>query len=428
MKVLVVNPPAYFDKFPDRHFVEAGSRWSFSFDAPKGNHKFPHYQPYPFSLGYAVSLLRMVGYEVDAFDGCALDMDEKEWLDRVEKFMPDFLVTEVPTVSFPLVMNLLKRARERFHCQIVVAGPHVTALPREVPEGFMGLRGEWEAKMPFFDAIRAKDFRKFPFPDREFFPNGQYSNFEFQRPSAQILSSRGCFGRCNFCVERHVYGWGPYVKLRTPSDVIGEMIYVQKLGAKQVWFDDMSLTAKKWHIENLCHEIQRLKVDLSWTAMGDMNVDEETVKLMAEAGCKGIAFGVESIDPEVLNLIGKPWVSAEKAVSFVKLLRKHGIYSVATFSLGLVGHSKVSIIRDIKFAIEQLEADSVQFSIATPFPTTPFFNFCEKNGYLATRDWTMYDGARYSVVDYPHLKHGEIEELYQYAMQVRREKKLGFRK
>ena len=102
-KILVCNPPAYLYD-PKRHFIQAGSRWSFSMDAEKGNHKWPHYQPYPFSLGYATSILKNEGYEVDAFDGSALDLDEVEFMERVGKSNPDIMIIEVPTVSFPLVM------------------------------------------------------------------------------------------------------------------------------------------------------------------------------------------------------------------------------------------------------------------------------------------------------------------------------------
>jgi len=428
IKILIANPPAYFDMFPDRHFIQAGSRWSFSMDAPKGSHKFPHYQPYPFNLAYATSILRESGYDVEAFDGCALDMDEHEWFKRVEKINPYFLITEIPTVSFPLVINLLLKVKKELGCHIIVAGSHVTALPSEVPSGFMLAEGEWELKLPFQYRSDIRSFASYPFPDRTFFPNEQYSNFEFHRPSAQMLSSRGCPGSCIFCIERHVVYHSNKVRARHYRKVVDEMEYVQSLGAKQVWFDDMSLTADYRHARNLCREIIDRGLDLPWTAMGDMLASEETVKLMAEAGCEGIAFGVESINPEVLKLIGKWWVSREKAIEFVKLLRKYDIYSVATFSIGLPGHNKVSIIEDIKFATEELGADSVQFSIATPFPGTPFYRMCKRNGWLVTDDWTRYDGARYSVVSYPHLSHTEIEELHGYAMQVRREKGLGFRK
>ena len=421
MRVCVANPPAYLYDHK-RHFIQAGSRWSFSMDAEKGSHAWPHYQPFPFSLAYATSMLKEGGFEVDAFDGCALDMDEKEFLLRVERFKPDLLIVEVPTVSFPFVMRLLREVEEQVGCDIAVAGPHVTAIPTSTR--YKRLIGEWES----LPSKRRVKFEEYPFPDREFFPNELYSNFEFYRPSAQMLSSRGCPSSCVFCVERHVLGWGPTVRARKAENVVDEMEYVQGLGAKQVWFDDMSITARKDHVESLCREILKRGLDLPWTAMADMNACEETVRLMTEAGCLGVAFGVETVNREVLHRIGKPWVTKEKAVRFVKLLRKNGVYSVATFSLGLPGHTRESILEDIRFATEELGADSVQFSIATPFPGTPFYRLCKRKGWLVTDDWTRYDGARYGVVDYPSLKHEETEELFKYAMQLRKERALGFRK
>lgn len=420
-KICVANPPAYLYDH-GRHFIQAGSRWSFSMDAEKGNHRWPHYQPFPFSLAYATSILKREGYEVDAFDGCALDMDEGEFLLRVEKSNPGVLIVEVPTVSFPPMMRLLKEVEKRLGCEIVVTGPHVTAIPSATKHKTM--IGEWEGSLSGYEFR----FEEYPFPDRESFPNSQYSNFEFERPSAQIISSRGCPASCIFCVERHVYGWGPHVRARKPEDVVDEMEYVESLGARQVWFDDMSVTAKPGHAKMLCHEISRRRLDLPWTTMVDMNSNEETVKLMSQAGCIGVAFGVETVSPEVLMHIGKRFVSAEKAIEFTKLLRKYEIFSVATFIIGLPRQDRKIILGDIEFATEKLGADSVQFSIATPFPGTPFYKLCRRKGWLVTEDWTRYDGARYSVVDYPQLKHEETEELFRYAMKVRKEIGMGFRK
>jgi len=419
MKILLANLPAYYDAHPNRHFIASGSRWSFSFDAPK-NRRHPHYQPYPFSLGFAAAILRDAGYEVDGFDGCALNMDEAEWLRRVEASHPDTLIVEVPTVVFPLAMVLLRRVRGV--SKVLVTGPHVTALPGSAGD-FATIPGEWETF-----AVGQLAFHDYPFPDRQFFPNELYSNFEFHRPSAQLLTSRGCFAQCIFCVERHVYGWGLGLRSMSATRVVDEMASVQALGARQVWFDDMSITAKPGHIQGICRELLERGLDLPWTTMCDMNASEATVKQMAEAGCIGVAFGVETIDEGVLRGIGKPFVSKEKALRFTALLRDLGIHSVGTFALGLPGQSATTIRQDIAFGLHELGADSVQFSIATPFPGTPFYRLCDAKGWLVTKDWTRYDGARWSVVDYPELKHSEIELLHQYAMEQRREQGMGFRK
>ena len=62
-----------------------------------------------------------------------------------------------------------------------------------------------------------------------------------------------------------------------------------------------------------------------------------------------------------------------------------------------------------------LPQDSAQFSIATPFPGTEFFDMCDKNDWLVTRDWSHFDGAHGSVVSYPQLDKGAIEELLEVA-------------
>ena len=150
--------------------------------------------------------------------------------------------------------------------------------------------------------------------------------------------------------------------------------------------------------------------------MCDMNAKEDTIALAAKANCKGMAFGIETISYDVLKNIGKRFVSKTKAEKFVETLRKYDIYSSANYMIGYYGETRESTGATIRYATNILQTDALQFSIATPFPGTPFFKMCDENGYLITKDWTRYDGARYSVVDYPELKHNEIEAFFKYAM------------
>jgi len=415
MKICIANPPAYFGDHT-RHFIQAGSRWSFSMDAPWGNHKWPHYQPFPFSLAYATSILKYLGFEVEAFDGCALDMDGKEFRTRVDKIDPDVLITEIPTVSFDLMGDLLEYMR----CSaIAIAGSHITWLGNIRP--YLCLKGEWDGLYP------NNRFKDFPYPDRESFPNEQYSNFEFYRPSAQVLTSRGCPHGCSFCLERWVTHGSPTVDCRPPGDVVDEVIDLASTGVRQIWFDDAELTPILSHVDGLCQEFIARKPGIPWTCFGDVLAHPKTIKQMARAGCIGMAFGVETITPEALKLVNKAWITPERLREFTKLLRSEGIHSHASYAIGLPGETRGSILDMIKFALE-LETDSLQFSIATPFPGTPFFELCRKEGWLLNSPWDHYDGSRYCVVDYPQLKHEETEELFRYAMKRREELNLGFRK
>jgi radical SAM superfamily enzyme YgiQ (UPF0313 family) len=53
----------------------------------------------------------------------------------------------------------------------------------------------------------------------------------------------------------------------------------------------------------------------------------------------------------------------------VNLCKKFGIKTHATFCFGLLGETKDSMIQTLIFA-KSLDVDSIQFSIATPYPGT----------------------------------------------------------
>lgn len=397
-------------------------------DAPKGNHRKPHYQPFPFSLAYASSILQEKGEEVFAFDACAMDMDEREFIDTVNKSDMDVLYIEVPIISSAPVLKMLSELDKSITIILTgaitaLSGLYLQSISASIRLPYSTIRGQWDTKL----LSKYNTFRDFPFPDREQFASELYSNFEIQRPTAQMITSRGCPHSCIFCLERHVTYGSPGVEFRTPENVVDEMVYLQETGVKHIYFDDMSITSSKEHIEGICREIIKKKLGMPWTCMGDLLVSEETIKIMADAGCKGLAFGVETLTDQSLKNISKKFISVQKVLSFIKLLKKYNIWSHATYSIGLPGETRHSIMDTIEFALNA-GSDSLQFSIATPYPGTPFYNMCKDNGWLITDDFTRYDGSHYSVVDYPDLKHTEIEELFKYAMSKREELGLKFRK
>lgn len=445
MKVLIANPPAYLYN-PYRHFIQAGSRWSHSFFVEKPKEVSTHYLPYPFYIGYASALLKSE-LEVDtkAIDACALDFDHHDFTKYVESYNPDILIVEVPTVSFPLVMRVLKSIKELdIECKIAVAGPHITALTSECMEEYpfidYALLGEYELTLKELVShlskgldikyVKGLAYRRegkvfinerrelltnldsLPFPDREDLDITHYHDFEIAgSPSIQMWSSRGCPFNCSFCLERQViYARSSYRK-RSSSKIVDEMEFVkEKYRAKQVYFDDETMTIDKEHIKAIVKEILNRKLDIPWACMADITIDKETLELMAKSGLVGIKFGVETVSEDTLRKIGKNFVKAERALEVVKWCKEFGIWTHATYMIGLPYERKEDILLTLEFA-KKLDTDSIQVSIATPFPGTPFFKLVDEMGWLVTKDWTMYDGANYAVVSYPHLTADEIEKL-----------------
>lgn len=452
MRVMLANPPAYMDD-PKRHFIQSGSRWSFSLFIPK--HEKEHYQPYPFGLGYATSLLKQdPTNEVVGLDACAMDLDASEFIQSVSAFSPDILLIDVPTVSFPPTMKLLSEIKTRIGCKIVLAGGHVTALANDVlmeyPYIDYCMLGEYEQS--FRDLVRFEqqnskgtvlvdsiayrredqvitnrsnahnstlaDLDQLPYPDRDDFKVQWYHDFEVAgRPCVQMLTSRGCPYKCSFCMPiRVMYGDTSYYSKRNPTSIVDEMVAVsEKYGARQVYFDDDTFAVDRQRLRLFCDEIRKRGLDLPWAGMGDITLDQETLKQMSTAGCVGLKFGVESANATTLNAIRKHFVNAQRTKTFAEWCKKLGIWTHATYIIGLPGETREDILRTIEFA-KSMDTDSVQFSIATPFPGTPFYMQAKENGWLTTTDWTMYDGGNFSVLNYPQLSTGDIEELHKTAL------------
>jgi radical SAM superfamily enzyme YgiQ (UPF0313 family) len=456
MKVMVVNMPAYL-KDNITHYVNAGSRWSHSIRASKQWSKLGgHYHPYPFELGYSLALLkRETDHKIKGLDGCAKDLNTKEFITDVLKFSPDVIITDLPTIIFPIAMKILRYLKKCLDCTIIVAGSHITALAREEMQRNSvidyALLGEYEltllelikklekGKYDYEDlesipglAFRhegevtinqtratLRDLDRLPFPDRDDFHPKDYHDFEIVgRPTIQMISSRGCAANCAFCVPRQVVYAEALVRTRKAERVVDEMeLCKEKYKAKQIYFDDETMVMNRKHIKNICEEILKRKLDLPWACMADISVDIETIKLMAKAGCVGVKFGIETIDSSSLRAIGKHFVAAKirKVREFVNLCKNLGIWTHATYTIGLPTDNVEKISKTICFSL-QIGTDSAQFSIATPFPGTPFFELVKSNGWLMTENWIRYDGNNVAVVNYPWLSSQEIESLYMSAI------------
>jgi radical SAM superfamily enzyme YgiQ (UPF0313 family) len=145
--------------------------------------------------------------------------------------------------------------------------------------------------------------------------------------------------------------------------------------------------------------------------MGDVTIDRETLKLLSRAGCVGVKFGVETFTQDVSKHVSKSFINVELVRKFVSCCKELGIWTHATYQVGLPGDTVKGMLTTLRFAL-QLDTDSIQVSIATPLPGTPFYEEARERGWLITEDYTLYDGACHSVLNYPWLSKEDIEKIH----------------
>lgn len=419
-RILILNLPGIV--------LKAGSRW---YNTTKTGSASLRYYPYPWFMGYATSLLKSKGYEAKLIDACAMGWSEKETLNFIKEYQPTHLVCEPTWVSVDddkkllsnLDKNIIKIAvgnyatNYSYEClqktgvDIVVAGEYEFPLleylrdPKNLPKNFIN-ESKKEYQMP--DLVMDLDI--FPSPERDDTPPRYFNEPSCYGRNIVMASSRGCRLRCSYCNVEYIYGKHVY-RTRSAKNVVDEIEDLQKrFDFDEIYFDDDNMVAKKEHIDEVCKEIIKRKVKINFLCMGDGLVDDETLELLAKAGCKTYKFGLEHLDPEVLRAIPKP-LKRERSLEIIKKTQKLGMKSYVNLIVGL---PQSTWDKDLKMLKDVFSAkpDLIQIAIATPYPGTIFYHKAQKEGWLLDEDIRKFDVTGGSAVSYPNYPAEKITEMF----------------
>ena len=426
-RILILNLPG--------PVLKSGSRW---YNVGKRSIATLRYYPYPWFMGYATALLKKNHFEAVFKDAVAMEWGQEQTMNYVASFKPEFIVCEPTWVSVNDDKRFLQMVGD--YITKIAVGNYVTNYPLECLDRAgvdYGVVGEWETSvLEFFQSGCSKlpknfvspsktqyeipdlvqNLDAFPFPERDDTPIDFYNEPSCFGKNVVMVSSRGCRLRCSFCNVECIYGRHTY-RTRSAGNVVDEMEYLRdKYVFDEIYFDDDNMVASKRHIDGICREILARNVDVRWLCLGDGLVDDETLNLLAQAGCTTYKFGLEHLDDEVLRAIPKP-LKKERLLEIIRTCKGLGMRSYVCLIVGLPRSSRD---KDMKMIHEVIDADPdlIQIAIATPYPGTPFFDQARKNGWLISDDPKLFDATGRCAVSYPDYSADEIEETYRNGWRV----------
>jgi hopanoid biosynthesis associated radical SAM protein HpnJ len=226
-------------------------------------------------------------------------------------------------------------------------------------------------------------------------------------PFISLYTSRGCPAMCTFCLWPQTHS-GHRWRLRSADDVAAEMAYIKDNfpEIKEVFFDDDTFNYQKARTIELCAKLKPL--NMTWSCTSRVTTDYDTLKAMKEAGCRLLIVGYESGDPQILKNI-KKGATIDMAERFTANCRKLGLLIHGDFIVGLPGESRESIRKTIDFA-KKLDNETIQVSIAHPYPGTEFYDYAKKNDLISIGSMTDEAGHQLPKVIYPGLDEAELVE------------------
>lgn len=326
--------------------------------------------------------------------------------------------------------------RENPGILIGMVGPHVTALPDDALAGENGVdfvaRGE-------FDYVASDIARGEPYwtldgvsyrnkgrivhnPDRAPIQNldalpsvldvyqrdlpidKYYVGYLFH-PYLAVHTGRGCYGQCTFCLWPQTIAGREY-RTRSPRVVVEEITRAREMfpRVKEFFFDDDTFTAKIGRVEEIARGIAPLNI--TWSCSARADVPERTLRIMKECGMRLVMVGIESGSDAILKNV-KKGITTEQSRRFVRNCKKLGIAVHTNFVIGLPGETRETIRRTIAFA-KELDPDTLQVSIATPFPGTEFHRQAVENRWLIDDRFVTASGFQQAVHEFENLTSREM--------------------
>ena len=219
-------------------------------------------------------------------------------------------------------------------------------------------------------------------------------------PYVSLYTGRGCRSKCTFCLWPQTVG-GQRYRTRSVEHVVGEIARARGLfpQVKEFFFDDDTFTDDLPRAEAIARGLGKLGV--TWSCNAKANVPRETLRVLRENGLRLLLVGYESGSQSILNNI-KKGVRVDLARRFTRDARDLGIKIHGTFILGLPGETRETIESTIAYACD-IDPDTIQVSIAAPYPGTALFRQARENGWLAGGELLDSAGVQKSALSYPHL-------------------------
>jgi radical SAM superfamily enzyme YgiQ (UPF0313 family) len=375
----------------------------------------------PLGVTYVAAALEAAGAEVKVLDYIVSRYSPEKLEQELVAFKPDLVGSTSVTMNFPAAAEILEKAKEiRPAAVTAMGGPHVTFDAEDTLRNYPGIDlivlGEGERTVAellpvihnrkvwpkvkgiaFLDDKRfvrtgprelIQDLETIPLPARHLLPISRYQALGFP---VSIITSRGCPYQCIFCQGRRMVGHR--VRYRDPVSVVNEIEEVLSYGFVRINVADDLFLSNKTRARAICNEILRRDLKFAWSAFVRVNImDADIMRLMRQAGCDSVSFGIETGSPEMLKRIRKR-ITLEQGRRAVEICRDVGITPHASFMVGLPGETPETLRQTQEYA------DSLEmiygYHFLAPLPGTTVREEIEQYDLeILTNDWSLYDANR----------------------------------
>ena len=412
---------------------------------------------FPLGIAYISSSMKKYGYEVYTLNLNHIDEDvEKTIIDIIERYNISVVGTGGQSFQYNSIKNILSIVK-KYDSKIltIVGGGIITAAPevamRALELSDYGVIGEGEVTInELCKAIECdldirnvrgviykynntfivnekreeiKNIDEIPWPDYEGFDLGTYIDkivptmiASNKRNSLFMLTSRSCPFKCTFCFHTT----GQVYRQRSLDDIFNELDYlVNKYNPKFIFFVDELFGSNIKRLREFSDRIKKYKLNW-WSEFRVTDVDIEKLKLLKEAGCTNMSFGLESANNKILKSMRKG-ITIEDIEKTLSMVYDSGITIDGAFIFGDIEETFDTALETLKWWERHIEYD-IGLGPITIYPGTFLYNYALEQGIIKDEINFLKNGC--PQVNVSKMSNGEFAHI----MNLITEKNMQIRK
>ncbi len=384
----------------------------------------------PLGLATIAAVLEQEGYTVNIVDLNTKGTNNKELQRRIAD--ADIVGITGLIIDYGEILGLVNAVKQANRRAVVILGGGLaTALSQKLLEvspidfvvigegertavdlvsaikqgsGFSGIRGiayrEGDQIITTEPVELIKDLDVIPLPARHLLDMSRYVKNHFKSffnidtaefgnvLSTNMVTSRGCPYHCTFCFKGM---WGYEWRGRSPENIVSEIesLY-EAYGINGFFFNDEIFALNKERVFAICRLVEQKRLKIAWYCNGRAGMmTKELLQAMYSAGCRGIAYGIESGNQQVLDSMRKK-ISLAQVRDTVKCTKGARIHASGYFIFGMLGETRTTMEDTLSFARE-LDLDYCGFTVATPLIGTELYDSALKAGKIPSEQTELRD-------------------------------------
>jgi len=366
---------------------------------------------FPWGLASLAGSYQKAGYDVEILDGQAMQFSKEELLPEIDKCNFDIVGITSFSTQYPALKLFAETVKKKYSVPVIVGGPLASYQARMVLattavdvcvigegeisgveilqswdhlEKVKGIAFKVNGNILFNAAQdRFVDLDAIPLPDFSLFDMERYvrHNNKFAGitntgiRAMTLITSRGCPYSCHFCSKSCLS-----FRRMSPRKIYEMIAGLKKeFDLEEIYFGDELFLSSKKKFKELAPMLKSLKIP--WAGQARVNlVDPDFLRLIKNANCVGLGYGIESGSQKILDNMNKK-ITVEQIESAMKYTQKAKIPIKVQLIFGYPGEDEGTVQETIDL-FRRVDHPGRRFSLITPIPGSKLYDDCLLQGLI----------------------------------------------